>query len=117
MQSSETKAKRKRKTSEEISSPQVQPQASGQEETPKLKRRTTPKKSSTELTSAVKQHRPAVRKSSVSETVIPPTPTIVPLVTREQIAILAYSYWEKRGYRGGSPEEDWLRAERELRSR
>jgi hypothetical protein len=36
---------------------------------------------------------------------------------REEIARLAYSYWEQRGRRGGSPEEDWLRAERELRLR
>jgi hypothetical protein len=35
----------------------------------------------------------------------------------EQIAALAYSYWEARGRQGGSPEEDWLRAERELRGR
>ena len=34
--------------------------------------------------------------------------------TQEQIACLAYSYWVERGYQGGSPEEDWLRAEREL---
>ena len=32
----------------------------------------------------------------------------------EQIARLAYSYWEARGYQGGSPEEDWLRAEQEM---
>jgi len=35
---------------------------------------------------------------------------------REQIARLAYSYWQARGYQGGSPEEDWLRAEQELRA-
>jgi hypothetical protein len=35
----------------------------------------------------------------------------------EEIARLAYSYWEARGYQGGSPEEDWLRAERELSER
>ena len=34
--------------------------------------------------------------------------------TREDIARLAYSYWEARGCQGGSPEEDWVRAEREL---
>jgi hypothetical protein len=34
--------------------------------------------------------------------------------TQEQIACLAYSFWEARGYQGGSQEEDWLRAEREL---
>lgn len=32
----------------------------------------------------------------------------------EAIAKLAFLYWEERGCQGGSPEEDWLRAEREL---
>ena len=36
--------------------------------------------------------------------------------SHEDIAALAYSYWEARGFQGGSPEEDWLRAEQELRS-
>lgn len=35
----------------------------------------------------------------------------------EDIARLAYFYWEARGCQGGSPEEDWLRAETELRTR
>jgi len=34
----------------------------------------------------------------------------------EAIAALAYSYWAARGCAGGSPEEDWLRAEQELRA-
>jgi hypothetical protein len=34
----------------------------------------------------------------------------------EQIAALAYSYWEARGDQGGSPEEDWLRAERQFQT-
>jgi hypothetical protein len=33
----------------------------------------------------------------------------------EAIARLAYSYWEARGCPIGSPEEDWYRAENELR--
>jgi len=33
----------------------------------------------------------------------------------DEIAHLAYSYWAARGYAGGSSEQDWLRAERELR--
>jgi hypothetical protein len=37
--------------------------------------------------------------------------------SQEEIAALAYSYWEARGYEGGSPEEDWLQAEMELRER
>ena len=32
----------------------------------------------------------------------------------EEIARLAYSYWEAREGRGGSPWEDWFRAEQEL---
>ena len=32
------------------------------------------------------------------------------------VARLAHSYWEARGCQGGSPEEDWLRAEQQLRS-
>jgi hypothetical protein len=31
-----------------------------------------------------------------------------------EIARLAYSYWEARGCQGGSPWEDWFRAEQEL---
>ena len=33
----------------------------------------------------------------------------------DHVAQLAYSYWEARGFQGGSSEEDWLRAEQELR--
>jgi hypothetical protein len=35
--------------------------------------------------------------------------------TQEEIARLAYSFWEERGCQGGSAEEDWRRAERVLR--
>jgi hypothetical protein len=37
-------------------------------------------------------------------------------VDREAIARLAYSYWVARGFAGGSAEEDWLRAEDEIRN-
>jgi len=33
---------------------------------------------------------------------------------QERIALLAYSYWERRGRQGGSPEDDWYRAEQEI---
>jgi len=36
---------------------------------------------------------------------------------RDEIAKLAYSYWIARGSQGGSPEEDWRRAEKEFHSR
>jgi hypothetical protein len=45
-----------------------------------------------------------------SETAAPRT------AAHEEIARLAYAYWEARRGEGGSPEEDWLRAERELTS-
>jgi hypothetical protein len=70
-------------------------------------------------------HRRSVR-ASVTPSVVSaspePQPAIVetpaaPASEQEQIAALAYSYWEARGCQGGSPEEDWTRAEREVRSR
>ena len=36
---------------------------------------------------------------------------------QEAIARLAYFYWEERGCQNDSPNEDWFRAEAELRSR
>lgn len=35
----------------------------------------------------------------------------------EEVATLAYTYWVERGYADGCPEQDWLRAEAELRQR
>jgi hypothetical protein len=35
----------------------------------------------------------------------------------EEIAALAYAYWLERGCFGGDAEQDWLRAEGELRQR
>jgi len=48
----------------------------------------------------------------------PSRPTAPPynVVEHEEIGRLAYSYWEARGCQGGSPEEDWFRAEQELQS-
>jgi hypothetical protein len=44
----------------------------------------------------------------------PRKPDPRPALSREEIATLAYCYWEARGGQGGSAEEDWYRAEREL---
>lgn len=64
----------------------------------------------------VKKHRSArVTIGVQSSEPAPAVPTMRP--DREEIALLAYSYWETRGYQGGSPEEDWLRAEQELTSK
>ena len=50
---------------------------------------------------------------------------VVPLIERaapqiseqDEIAIVAYLYAEARGFQGGSQEEDWLRAEQEVKAR
>jgi hypothetical protein len=36
---------------------------------------------------------------------------------RDEIAALAYQYWQERGCPIGSDQEDWLRAENELKNR
>jgi len=48
----------------------------------------------------------AVSNSSSGDSLTPP---------REEVARLAYLYWLDRGCEHGSAEEDWLRAEQELR--
>jgi hypothetical protein len=69
------------------------------------------------------RHKPASTKrvkrtapgSPVAAAAEAPVPQPVPdAPSQEQIACLAHSYWEARGCQGGSPEEDWLRAEQEL---
>ncbi len=44
-------------------------------------------------------------------------PQAQPAIPHEEIERLAYSYWLERGGQGGSPEDDWFRAEQELRRR
>ena len=51
------------------------------------------------------------RDPSQSPAVAAPPPS------QEEIARLAYAYWEARGRQHGSPQEDWYRAERDLLSR
>lgn len=38
-------------------------------------------------------------------------------VTDEQIAQLAHKYWQERGNQHGHDEDDWFRAEQELRGK
>jgi hypothetical protein len=37
---------------------------------------------------------------------------VVAVNVHEEIAKIAYGYWESRGYQPGGAEQDWLRAER-----
>jgi hypothetical protein len=40
-----------------------------------------------------------------------------PPVSQYDVAILAHRYWKERGHRHGQHEEDWFRAEQELRGK
>jgi hypothetical protein len=58
-----------------------------------------------------------VKPASLTETNLTETSNSLPLaITEQQIAELAYSYWEARGCPDGSAEEDWYRAEQDLRA-
>jgi hypothetical protein len=94
--------------------------------TPKSESQPTkmPRKSNTEksmiVSTGAAAAAPARRKSSslkrptAAVEVVQPVP-VAAEPTQEDIARLAYLYWEARGCQGGSAEEDWLRAEQELR--
>lgn len=53
-------------------------------------------------------------KTALAEECVHKNDTLSLTSRREKVALLAYSYWEQRGCLGGSPEEDWYRAEREV---
>ena len=60
---------------------------------------------------------PVVAAPVVAAPVVAAAPVAVKpvkVVTREEIAKLAYCYWADRGYQGGNPQEDWARAEKTL---
>jgi len=62
----------------------------------------------------------AVKKTAVKKTAVKKAPAKKPVVkkpepTHEQIAELARKYFHEHGGHGATPDEDWLRAERELK--
>ena len=65
---------------------------------------------------AAKPKPPAMHKRATKKTIDTAVPTAQPVsaISHDEISRRAYSYWEARGYQGGTPEEDWFRAEREL---
>jgi hypothetical protein len=56
-----------------------------------------------------KRRKPAAKKQT-------PAAAPAPAPGREEIAQLAEKYWAERGWPEGSPEQDWLRAEKELKN-
>jgi hypothetical protein len=55
----------------------------------------------------VKRRKPAAKKTNTAAAAAP---------SREEIARLAEKFWAERGWPEGSPEQDWLRAEQELKT-
>jgi len=58
---------------------------------------------------------PAKPRSKAAKTNAVTEITAMPAPSREQIAQLAHRFWAERGWRHGSAEQDWFRAEQELR--
>jgi len=88
-----------------------------------------PKKTIAKETTVVRAARPKAAKS-VSNVEVASTPRVagsrvksvkhskvstpaVAVNAHDQIAKIAYGYWEARGFQPGSSEQDWLRAEQE----
>ena len=68
----------------------------------------TPAKSSSKKTAAI---------NGVSKTNGHPSNVTEMKLSREQVAQLAHRYWIERGHQHGHHEEDWYRAEQELRGK
>jgi Protein of unknown function (DUF2934) len=83
-------------------------------ETPKKTRTTTSK---TKTATAAKPRKPAAKKANGAAA--EPVAARVNLlqISDQEVARLAHSYWQQRGFKHGHHEEDWFRAEQELRSK
>lgn len=91
-------------------------------DTPK-KRTSTPKAAAADkATTTAKPRKTAAKKSSNAVTADPVSTNGHAAaqgrhVPHEEVARLAHTYWQQRGHKHGHHEEDWFRAEQELRSK
>jgi hypothetical protein len=70
----------------------------------------SPRKPSVAPNAAAKPRKPAAKKTVVHAN------GNGKLVPHEQVAQLAHRFWTERGHQHGNHEEDWFRAEGELRA-
>jgi Protein of unknown function (DUF2934) len=59
----------------------------------------------------------ATERASVATAAVASPRPPDPIIEHQEIAGLASSYWAARGFSDGAPEEDWYRAEEELKKR
>ena len=71
-----------------------------------------PKTTAVKHTHTTKKPMPQEVDATVS---MAPAQALTHVVTHEDVAQLAYSSWVARGCQGGSPQDDWLRAEQQLK--
>ena len=70
----------------------------------------------TKPSSGTKPARPRASRPAAAPRVRRTVRAVDTPIPHDEIARLALSYWDARGRDGGSPEEDWLRAEQELKA-
>jgi hypothetical protein len=66
---------------------------------------------------AAKPRKTAAKKPTSMAKVIPISVSQEKPVSHEKVAELAHHYWQERGGTHGHDEEDWFRAEQELRGK
>ena len=89
-----------------------EPAPAASEAVKKTARKATAPKPKSASGKAAHKHHTKPQVDAAIEAVV--TGPVAEPVTHDAIARLAYSYWDARGRQGGSPEQDWLQAEREL---
>lgn len=75
--------------------------------------RKTVAKQETAVVAPVRAAKPRVKSVKHSKAQPIPAAEIAPLSAHDRIALIAYGYWEARGFQPGDTEQDWLRAEKE----
>jgi hypothetical protein len=58
---------------------------------------------------------PALEKQAPTRPAYSDLNSLLAALEHQRIAALAYLYWQQRGSPEGSPDEDWLLAERHIR--
>ena len=121
MQFSKTSKKTRQIAEEKAAVPESATQAEVNSK-PRATRSSPSKSSNPSETSAAKHRKSASKPGAPAPEPIAIAQADAPIpakreIKHEDIALLAHSYWVARGYAAGSPEQDWLRAERELKAK